>query len=107
MSQDTYPRIDLGRTLEAMDNDLEETKRNLTILSATLDRRAIDRHYADALRDLCGVGLLGLSLMMVAGILTAFLFTVLVYCDSHAWIYLTKRYLFAYYFYPFPLSHFT
>ncbi|XP_037900104.1 protein tweety-2-like isoform X2 [Glossina fuscipes] len=91
MSQETYPRIDVHKTLEAMDNDLEETKRNLTVLSATLDRRAIDRHYADALRGLCGGGLLGLSLMMVAGLLTSFLFTILVYADSHAWIYLNKR----------------
>lgn len=91
MSQETYPRIDVHKTLEGMDNDLVETKRNLTVLSATLDRRAIDRHYADALRGLCGGGLLGLSLMMVAGLLTAFLLTILVYADSHAWIYLTKR----------------
>ncbi|EDV92450.1 GH24927 [Drosophila grimshawi] len=91
MSQDTYPRIDIQRTLNAMDNDLEETKRNLTNLSATLDRRAIDRHYAEALQGLCGIGLLGLSLMMVAGLLTSFLLTILVYADSHAWIYLSKR----------------
>ncbi|BFG00267.1 hormone receptor 4 [Drosophila madeirensis] len=91
MSQETYPRIDVQRTLTAMDNDLEETRRNLTTLSATLDRRAIDRHYAEALRGLCGGGLLGLSLMMVAGLLTSFLLTILVYADSHAWIYLSKR----------------
>ncbi|XP_046867358.1 protein tweety-2 isoform X2 [Drosophila willistoni] len=91
MSQETYPRIDVQRTLNAMDSDLEETRRNLTTLSATLDRRAIDRHYEDALRGLCGGGLLGLSLMMVAGLLTAFLLTILVYADSHAWIYLSKR----------------
>lgn len=91
MSQDVYPRIDIRHTLERMDNDLEETKRNLTVLSATLDRRSIDKHYADALKGLCGGGLLGLSLMMVAGLLTSFLLTILVYADSHAWIYLTKR----------------
>ncbi|XP_061400793.1 protein tweety-2-like isoform X1 [Musca vetustissima] len=91
MSQETYPRIDIHKTLQAMDNDLEETKRNLTVLSATLDRRAIDRHYSEALKGLCGGGLLGLSLMMVAGLLTSFLFTILVYADSHAWIYLSKR----------------
>ena len=91
MSQETYPRIDVHRIVETMDNDLEETKRNLSVLSATLDRRAIDRHYSDALRGLCGGGLLGLSLMMVAGLLTSLLFTILVYADSHAWIYLSKR----------------
>ncbi|XP_055857390.1 protein tweety-2-like isoform X1 [Episyrphus balteatus] len=91
MSQDVSPRIDIRHTLERMDNDLEETKRNLSVLSATLDRRFIDKHYADALRGLCGGGLLGLSLMMVAGLLTSFLLTILVYADSHAWIYLTKR----------------
>ncbi|TMW54150.1 hypothetical protein DOY81_000734 [Sarcophaga bullata] len=91
MSQETYPRIDVHKIVETMDNDLEETKRNLSVLSATLDRRAIDRHYSDALRGLCGGGLLGLSLMMVAGLLTSLLFTILVYADSHAWIYLSKR----------------
>lgn len=92
MSQETYPHIDIQRTLNAMDNDLEITLRNLTTLSATLDRRTIDMHYEEALRGLCGGGLLGLSLMMVAGLLTSFLLTILVYADSHAWIYLTKRY---------------
>nr|NP_001245460.1 uncharacterized protein Dmel_CG3638, isoform F [Drosophila melanogaster]NP_726721.1 uncharacterized protein Dmel_CG3638, isoform B [Drosophila melanogaster]AOQ10740.1 CG3638-RB [synthetic construct]AAN09038.1 uncharacterized protein Dmel_CG3638, isoform B [Drosophila melanogaster]ABX00748.1 LD15133p [Drosophila melanogaster]AFH07175.1 uncharacterized protein Dmel_CG3638, isoform F [Drosophila melanogaster] len=91
MSQETYPHIDIQRTLNAMDNDLEITLRNLTTLSATLDRRTIDMHYEEALRGLCGGGLLGLSLMMVAGLLTSFLLTILVYADSHAWIYLTKR----------------
>lgn len=56
-----------------------------------LDRRNVDRNYNLALKGLCGGGLLGLSLMMVAALVTALLLTILVCVDSHTWIYLTNR----------------
>ncbi|CAD7087480.1 unnamed protein product [Hermetia illucens] len=91
MSREIYPRIDITTTTEALSKDLEEARGRLSVLTAMLDRRSIDKHYADALKGVCGGGLLGLSLMMAAGLLTAILLTILVYADSHAWIYLTKK----------------
>jgi len=94
MTEETYPKLDLHKTLESLRNELEETKMNLTVLSTNLDQRDIDKHYAEALKSFCSNGLLGLTLMMVAGLLTSFLFTMLVYADSHVWIYLSKRSVF-------------
>lgn len=97
MSREIYPRIDITTTTEALSKDLEEARGRLSVLTAMLDRRSIDKHYADALKGVCGGGLLGLSLMMAAGLLTAILLTILVYADSHAWIYLTKKQVFFYF----------
>lgn len=91
MSREANPRINISHAIENIDKELEDTKRKLSVLTGTLDRRLIDKHYEAALKGICGSGLFGLSLMMVAGLLTSFLLTILVYCDSHAWIYLTKK----------------
>lgn len=60
-------------------------------LSGKLDSHAIQEHYANATKSFCHGGLFGLSLMMLASLLTAFLLTILVCVDSHTWIYLTKK----------------
>ncbi|XP_055389212.1 protein tweety-2-like isoform X2 [Condylostylus longicornis] len=91
MSREVRPTIEIQGSCESMIKALQEIKEKLTTLSASLDHRNIDKHYLNALSGICGNSLLGLSLMMVAGILTAFLLTILVYAASHAWIYLTKK----------------
>ncbi len=62
-----------------------------TDLSVKLDSHSIQEHYANASKSFCHAGLFGLSLMMLASLLTAFLLTILVCVDSHTWIYLTKK----------------
>lgn len=56
-----------------------------------LEYSSVNRHYEGAVRGLCDGALLGLSLMTVAAFLTAFLLTLLVYVDSHTWIYSSQR----------------
>lgn len=82
----------MGQSIEQIDRELSDSKYQLQSLTGMLDRRYVDRNYNSALKGLCGGGLLGLSLMMVASLVTAFLLTILVCVDSHTWIYLTNRF---------------
>lgn len=59
-----------------------------------LDYSSVHQHYEGAVKGLCEGALLGLSLMTVAGLVTAFLLTLLVCVDSHTWIYLNKKYVY-------------
>lgn len=59
-----------------------------------LDYSSVHQHYEGAVKGLCEGALLGLSLMTVAGLVTAFLLTLLVCVDSHTWIYLSKKYVY-------------
>lgn len=91
MSRDLYPRIELSQITEQIDNELNESRFVLADLMAMLERRSVERHYENAMQGMCEHGLLGLSVMTVAGLAMAFLLTILVCVDSHTWIYLTKR----------------
>lgn len=91
ISRGIYPKIDVGQSIEQIDRELSDSKYQLQSLTGLLDRRSVDPNYNLALKGLCGGGLLGLSLMMVASLITALLLTILVCVDSHTWIYLTKR----------------
>lgn len=84
----------MGQSIEQIDRELSDSKYQLQSLTGMLDRRNVDRNYNSALKGLCGGGLLGLSLMMVASLVTAFLLTILVCVDSHTWIYLSNRFAF-------------
>jgi protein tweety len=91
ISMDLYPRIEIGPKIQRVQVELENSKRSLITLSQMLDRRSVHEHYMQAIRGLCGGGLFGLTLMLIASLISAFLLTILVCVDSHTWIYLTKK----------------
>jgi protein tweety len=91
ISMDLYPRIELGPKIQRVQAELDNSKRSLLNLSQLLDRRSVHEHYMQAIRGLCGGGLFGLSLMLVASLISALILTILVCVDSHTWIYLTKK----------------
>lgn len=76
---------------EQIRTELDESRFVVTDLMLMLDRRSVDRHYENAMKGLCEGSLLGLTLMTVAGLATAFLLTLLVCVDSHTWIYLSQK----------------
>lgn len=90
ISNDLYPRIE-SRTVDAIDHQLNDSRFTLSELLNMLDRRSVDRHYENAMKGLCDGTLLGLSIMTVAALVTAFLLTLLVCVDSHTWIYLSQK----------------
>lgn len=83
--------MEISQTTDQIDNELNESRFVLTELFMMLDRRTVDRHYENAMKGLCEGSLLGLTLMTVAALATAFLLTILVCVDSHTWIYLSRR----------------
>lgn len=82
-----YPHAELGQ----IDIEMNESKQELIELMTMLDHQNVDRYYDNTLNTLCTHCLYGLTLMTLSGLLIAFLFTILVCIDSHAWIYLTNR----------------
>lgn len=86
-----YPRDNLRPKIERFDNELKNSKKALAELSSLLDRRTVEYHYRTATRSLCGPSLVGLTLMLVAGLVMAFMLSILVCVDSHVWIYLGTK----------------
>lgn len=77
--------------LGAVTADLNNSERLLTQLTALVDCKALHYNYLTATRGLCEGGLLGLLLMLVASFTAAILLTIMVWVDSHTWIYIRKR----------------
>lgn len=91
MSRDVYPRVDMSNKIEQIDRELRNSRSELLVLTSMLDRRTVDRNFNNAMKGLCEGGLFGLTLMMLASLVSAILLTLLVCVDSHTWIYLTKK----------------
>lgn len=88
---DLYPRFEMSSKINRLNNELDDSKRQLIALSAMADRRTVMEYYAEATRGLCEGGLLGLTLMLLASLISAAILSLLVCVDSHTWIYLTKK----------------
>lgn len=80
-----------SRTIDVVDHQLNDSRFMLTELFNMVDRRTVERHYENAMKGLCEGTLLGLTIMTVAALATAFLLTLLVCVDSHTWIYLSRK----------------
>uniref|UniRef100_A0A1I8PIP5 Protein tweety homolog n=1 Tax=Stomoxys calcitrans TaxID=35570 RepID=A0A1I8PIP5_STOCA len=77
--------------LGAVNADLNSSERLLTQLTALVDCKAVHHNFLAASRGLCEGGLLGLVLMLIASFIAAILLTIMVWVDSHTWIYIRKR----------------
>lgn len=93
MSRDLYPRAQISTTTDQIESELNESRYELNDLILMLEQHTVSRHYDEAVKNLCGDALFGLSIMTVAALVTAFLLTLLVIVDSHTWIYLGRRYV--------------
>ncbi|GAB0087264.1 Protein tweety [Sergentomyia squamirostris] len=91
VSQVLFKSAGLQPKLGAVSADLNLSERLLTQLTALVDCKAIHFNYLTAARGLCEGGLLGLVLMLIASFIAAILLTVMVWVDSHTWIYIRKR----------------
>ncbi|XP_055910663.1 protein tweety [Eupeodes corollae] len=77
--------------LGAVNADLNSSERLLTQLTALVDCKVVHHNFLTAARGLCEGGLLGLVLMLIASFIAAILLTIMVWVDSHTWIYIRKR----------------
>lgn len=81
--------------LGAVTADLNTSERLLTQLTALVDCKIVHLSYISASKGLCEAGLWGLVLMLVASFAAAILLTIMVWVDSHTWIYIRNRHDYA------------
>uniref|UniRef100_A0A182M8X3 Protein tweety homolog n=1 Tax=Anopheles culicifacies TaxID=139723 RepID=A0A182M8X3_9DIPT len=86
-----FKNAGLAPKLGSVNADIKLCERLLTGLTALVDCRAVHYSYLVATRGLCECGLLGLVLMLIASFMAAILLTIMVWVDSHTWIYIRKR----------------
>ncbi|XP_018335202.1 protein tweety isoform X2 [Agrilus planipennis] len=86
-----FPRRMLEPIFSSLLNQVNEADSVITSLTTLVDCRALNSHYLMGARALCNVGLWGLSLMLMSAMLAGLLMTVLVWVDSHTWIYIRKK----------------
>ncbi|KAF4521188.1 hypothetical protein B566_EDAN010650 [Ephemera danica] len=67
------------------------SERLLSGLEAKLSCHSLHRHYQHALHGVCDLSLFGLTFMLCSSAAAGLLFTLLVWIDSHTWIYIRKR----------------
>ncbi|XP_057657300.1 protein tweety isoform X1 [Diorhabda carinulata] len=86
-----FPDKKLDIKFSALRNDINSVDNNIHSLTALVDCSTLYLHYLGGVRALCYVGLLGLTLMLISSAVAGFLLTVLVWVDSHTWIYIRKK----------------
>ena len=78
----------------ALSNLVEASAKTETLmgdLNNSLNCDPLFRFYNDALNAACGEGLFGLFVMLLSAVVSALFFTVLVWCNSHTWIYFKHK----------------
>ncbi|KAF5284542.1 hypothetical protein FQA39_LY16992 [Lamprigera yunnana] len=90
-ANDLYPGKGLEPIFISLLNQINDADKLFATLTTLVDCRALHTHYLRGARFLCNVGLFGLSLMLISAILAGILLTILVWVDSHTWIYIRKR----------------
>lgn len=88
---DLFPKKGLEPKFSSLINQVNEADLLMTSLTTLVDCRALHTHYLLGARALCNFGLLGLTFMLASAILAGLLLTILVWVDSHTWIYIRKR----------------
>ncbi|CAL7935467.1 unnamed protein product [Xylocopa violacea] len=77
--------------LNSLSIDINTVSKLTSGLATLLDCKSLYKQYVHAAKSLCHLGLYGLTLMLLASLAAGLFFTVLVWVDSHTWIYIRKR----------------
>ncbi|XP_024938830.1 protein tweety isoform X3 [Cephus cinctus] len=91
LSVELFKDQQLQPKLSSLLTDVSNVDRFMSALSALLDCKPLHKHYVHAAKSLCHLGLYGLTFMLLASLAAGLFFTVLVWVDSHTWIYIRKR----------------
>ena len=62
-----------------------------TSMNFALNIDFLCRSYSTALVSVCDSGLLGIIILLISSAISGFLFTTLVWCNSHTWIYFKHK----------------
>ncbi|XP_011881007.1 PREDICTED: protein tweety isoform X2 [Vollenhovia emeryi] len=91
LAVDLFKDQQLQPKLSSLSIDVNTVDRLVSGLATLLDCKPLHKQYVHAAKSLCHLGLYGLSFMLIASLAAGLLFTVLVWVDSHTWIYIRKR----------------
>uniref|UniRef100_A0A8D8PSM8 Protein tweety homolog n=3 Tax=Cacopsylla melanoneura TaxID=428564 RepID=A0A8D8PSM8_9HEMI len=91
LAKQEYKQDQLHPRLDILTTEVKLASNLMSGLPAILDCRPINREYIHALQSTCDTALFGLALMLLAMAVAGFFFTVLVWLDSHTWIYIRKK----------------
>lgn len=87
----SYPPKDIQPSLDKLIRSLRNTTQKLEHLAASIDCSPTHRHYLNLKEVTCHKAMLGLTFLLGSTVAAGLLFTILVWVDSHVWIYLRKK----------------
>ena len=91
LSQGLYGDRDLNPELNQLVQASQKTINIMGELNNSLKCDQLHRFYNGALVATCDQGLFGLVIMLISAALCALVFTLLVWCNSHTWIYFKHK----------------
>ncbi|KAI5723737.1 hypothetical protein M8J76_010259 [Diaphorina citri] len=91
LAKQEYKHELLHPSLDILTTEVKLASNLMSGLPAILNCQPINREYIHALQSTCDTALFGLALMLLAMAVAGFFFTVLVWLDSHTWIYIRKK----------------
>ncbi|XP_044760032.1 protein tweety isoform X2 [Coccinella septempunctata] len=86
-----FPKKGLDTKFSSLKNEINSADGLVTTITALVDCRTFHTHFLRGAKAMCNVGLTGLSMMLISALIAGFLLTVLVWVDSHTWIYIRKK----------------
>ncbi|CAK9802723.1 Protein tweety [Anthophora plagiata] len=91
LALELYKGRQLQSKLNSLSIDVNTVNKLMSGLATLLDCKPLHKQYVHAAKSLCHLGLYGLTFMLLASLAAGLFFTVLVWVDSHTWIYIRKR----------------
>lgn len=86
-----FPKKGLDTKFSSLKNEINSADGLVNTITSLVHCRTFHTHFLRGAKALCNVGLMGLSMMLVSALMAGFLLTVLVWVDSHTWIYIRKK----------------
>ncbi|XP_012165772.1 protein tweety isoform X1 [Bombus vosnesenskii] len=91
LALELFKEQQLQPKLTSLSIDVNTVNKLMSGLTTLLDCKPLHKQYVHAAKSLCHLGLYGLTFMLLASLAAGLFFTVLVWVDSHTWIYIRKR----------------
>ncbi|XP_073975241.1 tweety isoform X2 [Rhodnius prolixus] len=91
IARQLYKPAQLHPKLDMLSKEVKLASSMIARLVTMLDCTPMHKEYMNALHAVCEMALFGLTFMLAASIGAGFLFAVLVWLDSHTWIYIRKK----------------
>lgn len=91
LTEMNYSPKDVQPSLDKLTRSLKMANQNLATLAGLVDCSPLHHRYLDVVDVICRKSLFGLTFMLGSTVGAGLLFTILVWLDSHVWIYLRKR----------------